>query len=148
MTTVGDLAVDVEAAIMETQSLGAAAQRLEGEGLSVLVVLDLRHRPIGIVTAEELEAAQAEDPHSWTRRLCLSVLKGSPAELDPSRTVADVLARYRESGVRPVLVHGADAGASLRVVFPAAVLTWCATHQPGTVEELSRLAVHPPQEQP
>lgn len=146
MATVDDLAIEIGATIMETQSLGAASQKLEAERVESLVVLDLQHRAIGVFTTQDLEIARTQDPQSWTRRLCLSVLELSPAEFRPSDTVADLLARYRESGVRPVLVREPGNEAALRVVPPSAVFRWCAEHQPDIVEELSELAATPPRE--
>lgn len=145
MATVDDLAVEIGTTIMETQSLGAAAQKLDAESAESLVVLDLQHRAIGVFTTKDLEIARTQDPQGWTRRLCLSVLELSPAEFGPSHTVADLLARYRESGVRPVLVREPGNEVVLRVVPPSAVFRWCAEHQPDTLEELSKLAANPPQ---
>ena len=144
MTTVDDLAVEIGATIMETQSLGAAAQKLEAENGESLVVLDLQHRAIGVFTTKDLETARTQDPQGWTRRLSLGVLERSPAEVRPSHTVGDLLARYRESGVRPVLVRETSSDVVLRVVPPSAVFRWCAEHQPDTLEELSTLAANPP----
>ncbi|WP_218221682.1 CBS domain-containing protein [Nesterenkonia sp. Act20] len=120
--TVRDLMLPIERAITVTHSLEDAAGLVIGTEAPVLL-LDLSHQPVGLITESALAAMAAQEPERWKRRRCACLVQ-SPAEfLTPEESIESVLGRYRDGDVKPLLVL--EEGQAVGILHQDDVFTWC-----------------------
>ncbi len=120
--TVRELMSPIERAIMVTQSLEEAEGLVSGTEAPALL-LDLSHKPVGLITESSLAAMAAQDPERWSRRRCACLVQ-SPADfLTPEESIESILGRYRDGEVKPLLVL--KGGQAVGILHQDDVFTWC-----------------------
>lgn len=125
MTTVRALMTPIRRRISVTQSLGEAAHLIDGvDGGAVL--LDLSHRPVGLITESDLAERAARHPERWRRMRCACLVKSTADFLAPGDPVECALARYRTGDPLPLLVL--DRMQAVGTLLPDDVFAWCLAH--------------------
>ncbi len=134
-TRIGDLLRPWVCSVCETQSVEAAQQALTRAQSDMVIIRDLRDRPLGILTREDLRAFKASHPHEWARRRCAAIVTQMPALLDAEDPVEACVSYYRDHGVRPVVIFAGQE--PVGVLHPTDVFQWCAQRDGAVVEELA-----------
>ena len=130
MTEVHELMSPVDASVSHTQSLHDAAQGMVPGG--AMVVLDLSHRPIGLITEDDLTVIAGQDPRGWEKRRCAHLMRPVEGSLSMEHPVEAVLRRYRQGETFPMLVFNADS--VVGILYPSAVFQWRHRQQPAGLE--------------
>lgn len=134
-TLIRDLLRPLEPSVCETQSLEAAKEALTRAQSEHVVIRDLHHRPVGVITREEIKAFEAALPERWSRRRCAGAVASMPAGLHPDQSPEACVQYYRDHGIRPMIV--ADAQGPVGLLHPTEVFQWCALRDAEVVEELA-----------
>lgn len=119
---VEELMRPVKASIFHTQSVHDAAHAVTPGG--ALVVRDLSHRPIGLITEDDIMVTATQDPESWTKRRCAHLMRPIEGGIHRSHSVDAVMERYRQGETYPMLVFDGDS--AVGVLYPSAVFQWSA----------------------
>lgn len=133
MRIIEDLMSPVGVTVFATQSARDATACIRAEGHAL--VLNLSHRPMGILTAEDIAELRSREPQNWVRRRCACLVQASTATLRPEQPVEGAVWLWREEGGRrPLLVfNGEDP---VGVLHLEAVERWCRAYQPELLGEL------------
>lgn len=132
---VSELMSPISATIGMDDTLQDAATKVT-EGRETLVVVSLQGAPIGFVSARDVRTAAWQDPHRWWAKRCASLVQICENSLHPAHTVEMAIQRYRDEGVKPLLVFDGDAAVGL--LDPHAVRRWCRDHGPALLDERIR----------
>lgn len=134
-TRIGDLLRPLGCSVCETQSVEAAQQALSRTQSEMVIVRDLRDRPVGVLTYEDLKSAKAAHPEAWAHKRCASTVTHMPALLGPEDPIQVCVKYYQDHGVRPVVVFAGQE--PVGVLHPTEVFQWCAQRDGDLVEELA-----------
>lgn len=126
--------------VSESASLQEAAHVRAESGQDYVVIVNLSHRPVGLVTRLDLERWESTGPSDGEHIRCASLIQRTPRSLSIEDTVEASVRYYTQHGVHPLLVFDADA--PVGVLHPTQVFQWCAKHHPGLVEDLADQAAH------
>lgn len=141
--TIRDLLHPVGPSVSQTQSLDAVLRTLDRSSSEYVIVRDLSHRPLGVITAEDIQRLRHLHPSDWSRRCCAQQVQRMPNLLEVDDPVDAAVEYYREYGIR-LLVISHD-GEPIGVLPPTEVFQWCAQSDGAVLEELASRArsAHP-----
>ncbi|NDK32198.1 CBS domain-containing protein [Nesterenkonia haasae] len=123
----------LEPVIEGTHSLRQAAELIALSD-DAFAVVKLSGDVVGILSAEDVLAAERSNPTGWQTQPCTSGVPSDQSPVAAHHTVADVLAEYRRTGVRTLLVCQRDNAIGLLRCID--VRTWCQDHDPLLWEDL------------
>lgn len=115
-----------------------ALQLLARSGVDYVTVTDDGNAPLGLITRNDVDHLQRENPHHWADMRCGNVIVPPGRYLHPDDSFNAAVDVLRDDGVRPLLIL--DGTEMVGVLAPSAVFQWCAEHRPSVLEELAYLA--------
>lgn len=102
-----------------TQSLPDAVSLFDHQNPAVVVV-DLREKPVGVITKAAISHEAARNPGRWTRMRCAHLMAPLTCRLRAEDSLEEALAHYSGYGPRPLLVFDGDD--LIGVLYPEYVL--------------------------
>lgn len=135
---VRDVLMPLGPLVRAADGVEAALQLLAEADVDYVTVTDDGHGPLGLITGNDIDQLQRENPHHWADMRCGNVIVPPARYLHPDDSFNAAVEALRNDGVRPQLVL--DAGEMVGVLAPSAVFQWCAAHRPAALEELAQLA--------
>lgn len=133
VTSVAALMSPLDPIIEGTHSLRQAAELITLSD-EAFAVVKLNGAVVGILSAGDVLAAAQRNPTGWQTQPCTT---GIPADQGPilaHQSVVEVLAEYRRTGVRTLLV--CQRNEALGLLRSVDVRTWCQEHDPPLWEDL------------
>ena len=97
---------DVDTALA-SESAQAAAQRMRSRNVGMLVVVDAKLRPMGILTDRDLALSVVAEGRDPNQTQVLDVMTSEPVCLPEDKTTDDALTLMRKAGIRRLPVINA-----------------------------------------
>lgn len=136
--TIRDLVHPVGPSLSQTQSLDVAMQTLDRIQSGYVIVRDLSHRPLGVITSEDIQWLKHLRPSDWSRKCCAQIVQRMPNALKADDPVEAAVEYYREYGIRMLVIS--HEGEPVGVLPPTEVFQWCALSDGAVLEELASRA--------